>query len=386
MRLTEKQSEYIRRAVRRWNFKGGATRSGKTWLDVHYVIPARIRSRAGQPGLTVLLGISRGTLERNVLTPMRALYGEELVGYPASGGRLRLFGEECWALGAGRTAGIAGLRGASVKYAYGDEVADWQPQVFELLKSRLDTPSSCFDGTYNPQGKTHWLYRFLTGGADVYAQRYGLADNPFLPPAFAEQLRAEYRGTVYYDRYILGNWKSAEGALFAVEPPFTADASLLSGGVAHVDAAFGGGDSTALTLGRREGDGIVLYGRLWNQHADTVLSAIAAECLRHACAPVYCETNADKGYLARELRRLGLPVRPYTERENKFMKISTFLRKWWPNVRLLEGTDRAYVDQILDYTDAALHDDAPDSAACVCRILDRREGGWRSPIEGALLP
>ncbi|MBQ8130819.1 MAG: PBSX family phage terminase large subunit, partial [Clostridia bacterium] len=77
MRLTEKQSEYIRRAVRRWNFKGGATRSGKTWLDVHYVIPARIRSRAGQPGLTVLLGISRGTLERNVLTPMRALYGEE---------------------------------------------------------------------------------------------------------------------------------------------------------------------------------------------------------------------------------------------------------------------------------------------------------------------
>ena len=101
---------------------------------------------------------------------------------------------------------------------------------------------------------------------------------------------------------------------------------------------------------------------------------------------MYCETNADKGYLARELRRLGLPVRPYTERENKFMKISTFLRKWWPNVRLLEGTDRAYVDQILDYTDAARHDDAPDSAACVCRILDRREGGWRSPIEGVLLP
>ena len=91
MLLTPKQSEYMQKAVRRWNFKGGATRSGKTWLDVHYVIPARIRSRAGQPGLTVLLGISRGTLERNVLTPMRALYGEELVGYPASGGRLRLF-------------------------------------------------------------------------------------------------------------------------------------------------------------------------------------------------------------------------------------------------------------------------------------------------------
>ena len=381
MQLTEKQSEYIRRANCRWNFKGGATRSGKTWLDVHYVIPSRVRSRAGEPGLTLLMGVSRGTLERNVLGPMRALYGEELVGYAAAGGRLRLFGEDCFALGAGRACAVSGLRGASVKYAYGDEVADWQPQVFELLKSRLDGASSCFDGTYNPQGKTHWLYRFLTGGADVYSQQYGIADNPYLPPTFVEQLKREYRGTVYYDRYILGRWKSAEGTLFASEPPVTEDASLLRGGVAHVDAAYGGGDSTALTLGRRTGEGIVLYGRLWNRHADTVLSAIAAECLRFACAPVYCETNADKGYLARELRRLGLPVRPYAERENKFVKISTFLRKWWPGIRFAAGTDRAYIDEILDYTDAAEHDDAPDSAACICRILDRRgDEGYRSPF------
>jgi hypothetical protein len=39
----------------------------------------------------------------------------------------------------------------------------------------------------------------------------------------------------------------------------------------------------------------------------------------------------------------------------------------------VSGTDLAYIDQILDYTEQADHDDAPDSAACVCRILDRRE-------------
>lgn len=39
----------------------------------------------------------------------------------------------------------------------------------------------------------------------------------------------------------------------------------------------------------------------------------------------------------------------------------------------LEGTDKAYIAQIMDYTEQAEHDDAPDSAACICRIFDRRE-------------
>ena len=37
------------------------------------------------------------------------------------------------------------------------------------------------------------------------------------------------------------------------------------------------------------------------------------------------------------------------------------------------GTDEAWVKQILDYSPDAAHDDAPDSAACACRILQRRE-------------
>jgi hypothetical protein len=57
---------------------------------------------------------------------------------------------------------------------------------------------------------------------------------------------------------------------------------------------------------------------------------------------------------------------------NKYVKISTFLRKWWKNVVFLSGTDPEYIAQIMDYTEDAEHDDAPDSAACVCRILDRR--------------
>ncbi len=383
MQLSPKQKEYIREANRRWNFKGGAARSGKTWLDTRYVIPKRIRERAGKEGLVVLLSVTRATLERNILSPMRRLFGTGLVSELSQEGTVSLFGEECWAIGASNTTGVGRLRGASVKYAYGDEVAEWSPEVFELLKSRLDRAYSCFDGTYNPEGPGHWLLRFLRTGADVFDQRYALMDNPFLPPGFAEQLEREYRDSVYYERYILGRWAAASGKLFGTAPRFTQDPSLLRSGIAHLDAAYGGEDSTALTLGRRDGDTIYLYGRLFPGHADTAAGAVVSECRRLSCAPLFCETNADRGYLARELARLGLPVRGYCERENKFVKISTVLRKWWRNIVFLSGTDEAYLTEILDYTETAEHDDAPDSAASLCRILDRGAGSsYVSPYLG----
>lgn len=165
---------------------------------------------------------------------------------------------------------------------------------------------------------------------------------------------------------------AAENALFTAYPGETADESMLCDGYAHIDAAYGGEDYTAFTCARRDGDTLYLYGRLWRSHVDTVMDAILADADRLMCAPIYCETNADKGYLARELRSRGASVRPYQERMNKYHKISTFLRKWWGNVVFLAGTDPAYIAQIMDYNEQAEHDDAPDSAACICRILDRR--------------
>ena len=91
---TPKQSEFIREAHHRWNFKGGATRSGKTYMDFRYVIPSRIRQRAGKDGLTVILGVTKATIERNVLEPMRTLYGDELVAYISSDNTVTLFGEK----------------------------------------------------------------------------------------------------------------------------------------------------------------------------------------------------------------------------------------------------------------------------------------------------
>lgn len=214
MELSRKQSEYIRMARRRWNFKGGATRSGKTYLDYRYVIPMRIRERAGRDGMVVILGVTKATIERNILGPMRGIFGAEWVGEIDGDNTVRLFGEKCCALGAATAAQVSKIRGASVKYCYGDEVADWAEEVFELLKSRLDREYSCFDGTFNPQHPEHWLKKFLDSGADIFYQTYTIDDNPFLPEKFCSSLKKEYAGSVFYDRYILGRWAAAEGLVY----------------------------------------------------------------------------------------------------------------------------------------------------------------------------
>ena len=214
MLLSAKQLEFVRRAHHRWNFKGGATRSGKTYLDFKWIIPLRIRERIGKEGLCVILGVTKSTIERNVLEPMRKIYGDGLVGSISSDNTVMLFGEKCYALGAEKVTQVSKIRGASIKYCYGDEVADWSADVFELLKSRLDKEYSCFDGTYNPQHPGHWLKKFLDSGADIYSQVYTIDDNPFLPDSFKDNLKREYAGTVHYDRYILGRWVLAEGLVY----------------------------------------------------------------------------------------------------------------------------------------------------------------------------
>lgn len=165
---------------------------------------------------------------------------------------------------------------------------------------------------------------------------------------------------------------AAENALFKTPPRFTDDSALLRDGVAHVDAAYGGEDYTAFTCGRRVGDTIYLYGRLWHSHVDTVTGAILTDAQRLLCAPIYCEDNGDKGYLRKQLTAQGYKAASYHERENKYFKISTWLHKWWDHIVFIKGTDPAYIAQIMDYNEDAEHDDAPDSAASIVRYLDHK--------------
>ncbi len=217
MRLTAKQLDYVRNAHHRWNVAEGAVRSGKSWLATAYTIPDRVTAGAGRPGINLLLGVSLGNIERNVLVPMRERFGGAMVGsIKGSSNTCQVFGETVCCLGAEKRSQVAKLKGAEVKFCYCDELADINPEVFEMLKSRLSLEYSECHAACNPEGPRHWLRRFLdTPGLDVYDQPYSIDDNPFLPAKYVDELKREYAGTVYYDRYILGKWVLAEGLVFA---------------------------------------------------------------------------------------------------------------------------------------------------------------------------
>lgn len=223
MGLTIKQHEYLMNYTHRWNFKGGATGSGKTFLDVCVTIPKRIVAAQGE-GLIVLMGNTRGTLERNVLEPMRDLWPGHIGGI-RSDNTVEIFSKKCYALGADNKKHVQRIQGATFEYVYGDEVTTWNEEVFQMLKSRLRCPHSYFDGTYNPASPNHWLKEFLESDADIYSQSYVIDDNPYLPEDFVENLKREYAGTVYYDRYILGLWALAEGLVY---PMFDKDKHVAS--------------------------------------------------------------------------------------------------------------------------------------------------------------
>ena len=213
--LTAKQNEYIRNANRRWNFKVGAVRSGKSYVDVTHMIPWRLRSLRSEKGLNVILGVSKSTIERNVLQPMRDMYTDALVGEINSENVAMVCGVPVYCLGAEKVSQVAKLQGSSIKYCYGDEVAKWHPEVFAMLQSRLDQDYSCFDGAFNPEYPGHWLKRFMDReDLDAYIQHYTLFDNPYLPRKVVENLCREYAGTVYYARYIDGKWALAEGLIY----------------------------------------------------------------------------------------------------------------------------------------------------------------------------
>lgn len=227
MSLTEKQREYLLNCSHRWNVKTGATGSGKSFVDMAVTIPKRILACKGE-GLIVLLGNTRGTLDRNILEPMRSLW-PGCIGDIRSDNTVQLFGKKCYALGADTKKHVSRIQGATFEYVYGDEITTWSHDVFEMLKSRLRCDHSHFDGTCNPDNPGHWFKEFLDSDADIYQQAY-VIDDGVLPANVVAELKKEYAGTIYYDRFILGLWAAATGLIYpmfkeAIQEPPEADVS-----------------------------------------------------------------------------------------------------------------------------------------------------------------
>lgn len=337
MPLTKKQLEYLDHCDHRWNVKTGATGSGKSYLDIAVTIPKRILA-AKDEGLFVLIGNTKGTLERNILSPMRDLY-PELVGTISSDNTVKVFGKKCYALGADNKKHVARIQGATFEYCYGDEVTTWSEEVFQMLKSRLRCKHSHFDGTCNPDNPRHWFKAFLESDADIYQQAY-VIDDGVLPAEVVEQLKKEYAGTVYYDRFINGLWVAAEGAIYRTfcdrPESFMVDPSLLDMTQpnhldivkANIGVDFGGGTSahafccTGFTRGMKKMVVLAEYREkeaLTPERLNKDFADFARSCKERWFVPdVYCDS-------AEQTLINGL--RQTVQRERLMVNVSNALKK-----------------------------------------------------------
>ena len=158
-----------------------------------------------------------------------------------------------------------------------------------------------------------------------------------------------------------------------VSPRVGGDPAMVEQGIVHIDAAYGGEDYTAATYCRKKDGVYYVLGKLWHRAVDEVEDEIIDLRKKYNCGKVFCEDNADKGYLAKSLRNKGERVVTYHESWNKYLKIVTNLKPEWKNVVFVEGTDPEYIDQICDYNEDADHDDAPDSLSSVVRQLLKKK-------------
>lgn len=218
LELTDKQWEFVAEGYHKFNFKEGATRAGKTWLDFVYVIPSRLAERENEIGLNFIFGVSKSTIERNILSPMRKKWGKNLVGEISSDNTAMIFGQKVYCIGDYKANQTSVIRGSDIKYAYMDEATECNEEVFMLILSRLDRECSVMDATYNPKEPKHFLKQYIDRsikqGLDLWVQQYTIWDNPTLSEAFVNGLCKQYEGTVFYDRYILGRWANAEGVIY----------------------------------------------------------------------------------------------------------------------------------------------------------------------------
>lgn len=212
-------------------------------------------------------------------------------------------------------------------------------------------------------------------------KRYDCYSTGLIDREKLEQLRQSMSDSLFAANYELKHIADKD-AMFK-NPKFTDENELIYGGLAHIDAAYDGADGTAFTILNRLKDGrIIGFGKRWDKHVDDCLNEIGVYHKRLQAGSISCEKNADKGYLAKELKGLGYHANPYSESMNKFVKISTYLRSNWKNIIWLEDTDPEYISEILDYSEFAEHDDSPDSAASLLRKIETK--AKYNPVKGGI--
>ncbi len=216
--FTKKQEEVIRLFkhgnLKRINLLEGSVSSGKTYISVvlWYLYVATCESE----GSFLMVGKTLKSLKRNVLDLLEKMVGSENFSYSLSSKEGNLFGKKIYLEGVNDSRAESKIRGLTLSGAYLDEATLMTEDFFVMLLSRLRVPEAKLIATTNPDSPHHWLKeKFIdrSDEIDILDLKFTLDDNTFLDQKYIESVKKEYTGA-FYDRFILGKWKNAEGCVY----------------------------------------------------------------------------------------------------------------------------------------------------------------------------
>lgn len=220
---SEKQRAFLRLwqkgRLRRINILVGSVRSGKTWISL--IVWAFFVATSPKDGRYLMCAKTLAALKRNCLDLLQQMVGERNFKYSLAKKDAVLFGRTVYLEGANDARSESKIRGLSLNGAYCDEITLLTRDFFNMLLSRLSASDAKLIGTTNPDSPSHWLKKDFLDRAeelDLLEAKFLIDDNCFLDKAYVESLKKEYSG-VFFDRFILGKWVAAEGAIY---PQFAA--------------------------------------------------------------------------------------------------------------------------------------------------------------------
>lgn len=191
--------------------------------------------------------------------------------------------------------------------------------------------------------------------------KFSINDCDLISPEELEQIRSTTTPSLFAANYEL-EFVADDDALFK-DPNYDEwQTSDIGPVVAHVDAAYGGDDFIAVTIGaERKGDkGIVqMVGFTYSGAISEWVPQISDILRLYKARKVYVEKQSDRGWTASMFRTQGFSVMEYDENMKKEHKIATYLYEVWPRIVWAKETDDEYMSQVVDWTALTKgHDDA----------------------------
>ncbi len=204
----------------------GAMRSGKT---IGCIVGFLLWSQETFSGEAfILAGKTMGALRKNVIQPMIQIL--EAWGWPysyiRSGAEMRLeIGDNRYYLySAGNEASKNALQGLTAAGCYADEAALFPESFLNQMIGRCSVAGARIWMNCNPENphnlvKKQFIDRREEKG--VYYLHFMMDDNLSLSPGIKERYRRIWAPeSVFYKRYVLGQWAAAEGVIY---PQFAED-------------------------------------------------------------------------------------------------------------------------------------------------------------------